>query len=363
MAPGHPEEVTQHLTVSDHQHDGTKTFHSTIEERAPDSNWKTNGHQEFSAASMSSASSAFIVRFVSAWSTLLVWPLMLTLPLALTTTSLSSLHYTRMFQPEWYAYDPEHGIGPKPLGLSLGILAVAMGQLCVLIFFYLYKFGYLSGAGDGSLPLSVQAKGSREYDFWEGLQTHVAQPEGFGLLAGYLAITWMMNWMPTSYYSFEGGIQYFELALCLVIQDGIQYVMHRLEHDLSAAFYQVSHKPHHRFINPRLFDAFNGSIFDTLFMIIIPLYATANLVRTANVWTYMAFGSSYACWLTLIHSEYIFPWDATFRRLGLGTPGDHHVHHAFFKYNFGHLFMWFDQICGTYKDPSEYAPKAFHEGA
>jgi len=302
-----------------------------------------------------------VYSFVVTWSAALVWPCMLALPLAL-TTAWSPLHYTRIFQPAWYAYEPEQEQhGPKPLGLSLGILAVAIGQCFVWIFFYLFKFGYLSA--DARPPLSVQAKGSRQYDFWEGLRTHVGQPERFGLLAGYLCLTWMMHWMPPSYYSFEGGIQYKELALCLIIQDGIQYVAHRLEHDVSAAFYQASHKPHHRFINPRLFDAFNGSLADTLCMIIIPLFMTANLVRTANVWTYMAFGSSYACWLTLIHSEYIFPWDAAFRRLGLGTPGDHHVHHAFFKYNFGHLFMWFDQIAGTYKDPREYAPKAFHQGA
>jgi len=309
------------------------------------------------AAPSSSPQRQSIVQIALTWSAALVWPFMLALPLAM-TTSWSPLHYTRIFRPEWYAYDPEHGVGPKPLGLSLGILAVAVGQVFVWIFFYLFKFGYLGGT-----PRSVQSKGSREYDFWEGLGTHVAQPEGFVLLAGYLSFTWMLHLMPASYYSFEGGIQYKEVAICLVLQDGIQYVMHRLEHDVSAAFYQASHKPHHRFINPRLFDAFNGSLLDTLCMIIIPLYITANLIRTANVWSYMAFGSSYACWLTLIHSEYIFPWDAAFRKLGLGTPGDHHVHHAFFKYNFGHLFMWFDRIGGTYKDPREFVPKAFHEGA
>jgi alternative squalene epoxidase len=288
-----------------------------------------------------------------AWSVALVWPCMLALPLAL-TSAYSPLHYTRIFRPEWYEYDGK----PKPLGLSLGIAAVAVGQVFVLILFYLYKFGYLGGE-----PLSIQSKGSRKYEFMEGLKTHISQPEGFAVLAGYLAITWMLNLMPKSYYSFEGGIQWKETALCLVIQDGIQFVMHRLEHDVSAAFYQMSHKPHHRFINPRLFDAFNGSLADTLCMIILPLFITANIVRTANVWSYMAFGSSYASWLTLIHSEYLFPWDPLFRRLGLGTPGDHHVHHAFFKYNFGHLFMWFDQLCGTYCDPKEFAPKAFHVGA
>ena len=75
----------------------------------------------------------------------------------------------------------------------------------------------------------------------------------------------------------------------------------------------------------------------------------------------MAFGSSYACWLTLIHSEYVFPWDDIFRKLGFGTPADHHVHHKFFKYNYGHLFMWFDRLGGTYRDPREFAPRVFNE--
>ena len=304
-----------------------------------------------------SSSSSSLLDTALAWTGALVWPFMLALPLTL-TLSWSPLHYTRIFRPEWYAYDPEHGIGPKPLGLSLGIAAVAVGQFFVWIFFYLFKFGYLGG-----VPTSVQSKGSPVYEFGEGLKTHIAQPEGFVLLAGYLTFTWMLHLMPASYYGFEGGIQWKETALCLVLQDGIQYVMHRLEHDVSAAFYKVSHKPHHRFINPRLFDAFNGSLADTFLMITVPLYITANLVRTCNVWSYMAFGSSYACWLTLIHCEYVFPWDPLFRKLGFGTPGDHHVHHAFFKYNFGHLFTWFDQLGGTYRDPKEFAPKYFRVGA
>jgi alternative squalene epoxidase len=291
------------------------------------------------------------------WTGALVWPCMLALPLALSGSKSSILYYERLFRPEWYAYDDHN---PKPLGLCLGILAVAVGQVFVWIYFYLYKYGYLSC---GEEPMSIQRKGAQKYEFLEGLRTHVSQPEGFGVLASYLAITWMFNLLPASYYSFDGGIQWKETALCLVIQDGIQYVMHRLEHDVSATFYQKSHKPHHRFINPRLFDAFNGSLADTLCMIILPLFATANIIRTANVWSYMAFGSSYACWLTMIHSEYVFPWDPMFRFVGLGTPADHHVHHAFFTYNFGHLFMWFDQIVGTYRDPKDYSAKAFNFGA
>jgi sterol desaturase/sphingolipid hydroxylase (fatty acid hydroxylase superfamily) len=289
------------------------------------------------------------------WSGALIWPLMLTLPLLLSSPH-SFTSYQQLFPAEWYAFDSMNAseFSPKPIGLVLGILAVAIGQVFLWVFFYLFRNGYLGRV------VSIQTTGARPYTFGEGLSTHIAQPEGFGLLVGYLSLTWMYGLMPKSYYSFDGCIQWELLLVCLVVQDGIQFVMHLLEHFVSPSFYQMSHKPHHRFTNPRLFDAFNGSVVDTICMIIIPLFATANIVRTSNVWTYMAFGSTYSGWLTLIHSEYVFPWDRVFRTLGLGTPADHHVHHKFFKFNYGHLFMWFDQVCGTYQDPSKFAPKVFN---
>ena len=292
------------------------------------------------------------------WVGALVWPLLLSLPLVL-SNPLSFTSYREVFPSSWYEYDPTVD-KPKPLGLTLGILAVAVGQVFVLAFFFLYRNRYLTR---GVEPTPVQAKGVRTYEFAEGVKTHLSQPEGFVLLVAYLSITWMCDLMPISYYSFEGSIQWMNLFACLVIQDGIQYAMHMLEHNLSPTIYQKSHKPHHRFTNPRMFDAFNGSLADTILMILIPLYSTANIVRSCNVWTYMAFGSMYANWLTMIHSEYALPWDIVFRSLGLGTPGDHHVHHKVFKYNFGHLFMWFDMLGGTYRRPENFAPKLFNTGA
>ena len=296
--------------------------------------------------------------FILPWTSAVVWPLMSTLPLLLTAEDLPT-HYSKVFPSKWYTFDPEID-SPKPLGLTLGIFAVFIGHVFLIPIFYLYSHGYLSGSG--KKPQSIQTAGARKYFFSEGLQTHLSQPEGFVLLSLYLSFTWMLNLMPESYYSFEGHIQWSRVFSCLTIQDGLQYAMHRLEHSISPEFYKKSHKPHHRFTNPRVFDAFNGSVPDTVLMILIPLFATANIVRDCNVWTYMAFGSMYANWLVLIHSEYVFPWDGIFRKLGLGTPGDHHVHHKVFKYNYGHLFMWFDQVCGTYRDPQNYAPKLFQYG-
>ena len=286
----------------------------------------------------------------------------------------STTSYADLFPEAWYSpHDdpPTAGGGggaagspppdprPKPLGLILGITAVAVGQAFVLLFFGLYRTGILTG--DRS-PTSIQRSGPRLYELREGLTTHLSQPEGFVLLVLYLSVTWMGGLMPPSYYSFEGTIQWSRLALCLVCQDGLQYAMHRLEHVVSPEFYRRSHKPHHRFTNPRLFDAFNGSAPDTILMILVPLFGTAHVVRDCNIWTYMAFGSVYANWLTLIHSEYALPWDGQFRALGLGTPGDHHVHHKLFKYNYGHLFTWFDVLGGTYRSPERYAPKIFNLG-
>ena len=285
---------------------------------------------------------------ILSWTMSLVWPLMSTLPLVLTSTP---LHYSKIFPTEWYTYEKD---SPKPLGLILGITAVVVGHLFLVPLFYFYRNGSL-----GVTPLSVQSKGARQYDFMEGLKTHLTQPEGFVLLGGYLSFTWMYNLMPESYYSFEHNIQWSRVFLCLVIQDTLQYIMHRLEHVVSPEVYKKSHKPHHTFTNPRLFDAFNGSVPDTVLMILIPLFLTAHIVRDCNVWTYMSFGSMYANWLVLIHSEYVMPWDSLFHKIGFGTSGDHHVHHKVFKYNFGHLFMWSDQIAGTYRSPKSFAPKLF----
>jgi len=195
-------------------------------------------------------------------------------------------------------------------------------------------------------------KEPRPYDFLEGIQSHLANPGGIVMLVAYLCASWMFDLMPCSYYSFEGGVRWWMVALQIVSQDLLMFLFHFFEHKgpLGPDFYKKSHKPHHRFVNPRLFDAFDGSVPDTFVMILMPLVITARLLP-ANVWEYMAFGSSWSAWLCLIHSEVEHPWDPLFRKLGLGTAADHHVHHRTFIYNYGHTMMWWDRLAGTYKPP------------
>jgi alternative squalene epoxidase len=182
-----------------------------------------------------------------------VWSAILLVPLTLTSKDT----YKSVFPSEWYDSSPRdswnNSVYPSPLGLSLGILAVIVGQISVLIYFWALQSGAVGKS------LAIQKAGPPPYNFREGLMIHLSQPEGFVMLGSYLIGTWMFGLMPSSYYSFSGGINWSHVLLQLVAQDCIQCVMHYAEHKLDARIYKASHKPHHKFTNPKLFDAFNGS--------------------------------------------------------------------------------------------------------
>merc|ERR1719387_938994 len=146
----------------------------------------------------------------------------------------------------------------------------------------------------------------------------------------------MFEIMPCSYYRFDGGVRWWMVGAQVACQDFFMFLLHYFEHKgpLGPEFYKKSHKPHHVYVNPRLFDAFDGSVPDTFCMILIPLATTAQLLH-ANVWEYMLFGASWSGWLCL------------------GTAADHHVHHRTFVYNYGHTMMWWDRLAGTYKRPED----------
>mmetsp|Transcript_35260 Transcript_35260/g.73845 ORF Transcript_35260/g.73845 Transcript_35260/m.73845 type:complete len:116 (+) Transcript_35260:223-570(+) len=52
----------------------------------------------------------------------------------------------------------------------------------------------------------IQSENVQAPAFWNGVLSHLSQPEGFILLGGYLSGTWMFNLMPKSYYSWDGGV-------------------------------------------------------------------------------------------------------------------------------------------------------------
>jgi hypothetical protein len=145
------------------------------------------------------------------------------------------------------------------------------------------------------------------------------------------------------------------------------------------------HNQHHRYTSPVIFDAFSGSLYatslshlllsslrcnsdvacryDTTLLILIPLYITSRICFWVNTRTWAAFGSTYSCWFLLIHSEVVHPWDPVLAFLGLGTPGDHAVHHAVVVKNFAHYFPILDKLTGSYRSPEEVFARHLHPAA
>lgn len=221
------------------------------------------------------------------------------------------------------------------VGLALGVGSILCGQMATIVYDWVVY------------PSRLRRL--------EATLRHFFQVEGTILLSLYLWSTWHYRLLPESYYSCTTHLQslpgvYVEISIVdvflqLLVQDFYQYIAHRLEHMIPYV-YRKTHHIHHLHIRPSLFDAFHGTCFDTIVMILIPLYCTAHTVHT-DVFSYMTFGTIYANWLVLIHAEYDHMWDPLCRLIGFGTPRDHRIHHKQFKQNFGHIFMYWDWIFGT----------------
>ena len=217
-----------------------------------------------------------------------------------------------------------HGVETLILGLS----SVAMGQMVTIGYYVIYNKYYW-----------------KKYCIC-ALEQLLYHPEGLALMGVYLALYWASGYMPSSYYTTNGGIYWNHVLSQLLLQDFLQFVVHYIEHK-NSYLYRKLHQSHHRFIYPTLLDAFSGSYQDSICMIIVPLFVTSRIIHT-NAWSYMVFGTIYANLLSLIHSEVDHTWDPFSSVLGIGTARDHRCHHKKLKKNYGHIFMFWDQLFGTY---------------
>lgn len=189
-----------------------------------------------------------------------------------------------------------------------------------------------------------------EYSIKDEIKKHILNAESFSMLIPYLTITWIFELLPESYYSTIGNFRPYQVLFQLLVVDFYTYCFHVTEHNI-IWLYKKSHKPHHKYVNPFIFNAFSGTIMDTSILIISPLYLTSQTLRNVNTLEYIIFGTIYSSYFMLIHSEYSHPWDKIFRRLGIGTSSDHNVHHILPRYNYGHFFTYWDRIFSTYRHP------------
>jgi len=220
---------------------------------------------------------------------------------------------------------------------------VLLAQIVILAYYIVVRFVIR--------PLSLQYKGPPASTIGRDLWAHVAAPESFLLVFAYLALTWMLRLNPASYYDVTAPLNWLHVLVQFLVVDFSIYWAHIAEHAWPP-YYQRSHKNHHVFLRPKLYNAFNGSITDTLTLILLPLFITLQVCRFVSTASFVAFGTLYASQFTLIHCEFEHPWDRFFRLLGVGTAFDHQVHHAIFKFNYGHFFTYWDRIFGTYRDPA-----------
>mmetsp|Transcript_5516 Transcript_5516/g.9928 ORF Transcript_5516/g.9928 Transcript_5516/m.9928 type:complete len:341 (-) Transcript_5516:31-1053(-) len=252
----------------------------------------------------------------------------------------------------FWAKARENGSGwPQHFGLLCGLGSVAVAQVAIIAVYFVRR--------EQGVPVPfffgknyIQTRGpARKRSFAGDVVAHLSNVSAFLLLGVYLSATWMLNLMPESYYDFESPAQLWKVAASLFVVDAFTFVNHVAEHSFSR-LYRISHKPHHRFVSPALLDAFDGSLIDTLGLILFPLFATAHLVSLNNM-EYIIFGTVYSSHFAMIHSEYENPQlDWLFEKLYINTAQDHHVHHACFTSNFAHIFTVFDKLCFTYRHGS-----------
>ena len=220
----------------------------------------------------------------------------------------------------------------------MGIGGVIVGQIVVLMYYAVLRCLICPSTIGDPAP---------HVPFMDELREHVTKPESFLMTFGYLTTVWTLDMLPETYYDLDAPMSVFDVGVQFLIVDFFTYIMHRLEHAWTW-YFRHSHRSHHQWVRPRLLNAFNGSVADTFSLIVVPLFLTSQVYHVST-WSFMVFGSLYAAMFTLIHSEYHHPWDPLFAYLGLGTAADHHVHHALFKFNFGHFTMYFDRLFGTYR--------------
>lgn len=226
----------------------------------------------------------------------------------------------------------------KYSGLIIGISSIGWGQTTTILY-------------------DIANVPNRNY-IGNYIVNHVTNIEGMIMIFAYLYVSWNYNILPDTYYSTKGSLNILDISKQLLVQDFFQYCIHILEHRVEY-IYKITHKQHHIHIYPVLYNSFNGSISDTFFMIICPLYLTSQVVHV-NLWNYITFGTIYSSWLLLIHTEYDHPWDRVFKYIGLGTPEFHRIHHKYFKYNYGHTFTYWDILFNTiYNNKSESNPLLF----
>jgi len=138
---------------------------------------------------------------------------------------------------------------PNPDGLLCGLAGAGIGQICCVAYQYLRRQVLLKSSSKKLIQLR---KLEYSRSFVQDVLAHMQRVELF-LLVPYLSLTWMFSLMPESYYDIESPCNFFHVLVQLLVVDFFTYVFHVGEHTISR-WYILTHKAHHKFTNPQLFN-------------------------------------------------------------------------------------------------------------
>jgi sterol desaturase/sphingolipid hydroxylase (fatty acid hydroxylase superfamily) len=147
------------------------------------------------------------------------------------------------------------------------------------------------------------------------------------------------------------SISVVSFILKIILSDGLGMLVHRYQHSKSGRIF--NHLKHHQLRTPTLASAAYLSIGELLLSSHLGWIVMGFI--PGSFWDHCLFLVVSSTLKRLCHSNYDHPWEYTrlYRWLKLVGSHEHHVHHLHPNKNFADLFVFWDQLFGTFLDPKE----------
>lgn len=140
-------------------------------------------------------------------------------------------------------------------------------------------------------------------------------------------------------------------ALQMVLYDGISAIFHQYQHSRYGRIF--NHLKHHQLRTPTLASSAYLSLGELILSNHVGWILTGFL--PGSFWDHCLFLVISSTIKRLCHSNYDHPWESTrlYRALKLVGSHEHHVHHLHPNKNYADLFIFWDQLFGTFLDPKD----------
>jgi sterol desaturase/sphingolipid hydroxylase (fatty acid hydroxylase superfamily) len=145
------------------------------------------------------------------------------------------------------------------------------------------------------------------------------------------------------------SISIVSFVLKMILYDGMTTIFHQYQHSKYGRIF--NHLKHHRLRTPTLASSAYLSIGELILSNHVGWIIMGFFPGT--FWDHCLFLVISSIIKRLCHSNYDHPWESTwlYRRLKLVSSHEHHVHHLYPNKNYADLFIFWDQLFGTFLDP------------